>query len=141
MQARSDVSACQVLAPGGRRPSARARPPVPVRQRPGVSPSHRRVTSAVGAVSQMPTGALYTSSETLDLQGAWDESTAHHPGIAVIGGDGGREHLVLGLRRDPSPVLLADVTSEGRDSAIRQAGDVARFIEGIESGTFAFTGE
>lgn len=92
----------------------------------------------------LPSGChvrLYTPSEMLDLQGAWGESTAHHPGIAVIGGDGGREHLVLDLRRDPSPVLMVDITSEGWDSAIRQAGDVARFIEGIESGTFVFTRE
>jgi hypothetical protein len=45
---------------------------------------------------------------------------------------------VLDLRRDPAPVLLADITSTGWDSAIRQADDVSQLIDRIEAGTFAF---
>jgi hypothetical protein len=90
----------------------------------------------------LPSGCfvwLNTPEEMLGLQDAWDESTAAHPGIAIIGGDGSREQLVLDLRRDPSPVLMVDITSEGWNSATRQADDLAQFIERIESGTFDFT--
>jgi hypothetical protein len=81
---------------------------------------------------------LNTPRETLELHHAWDESTDAHPGIAIIGGDGSREQLVLDLRSDPAPVLLVDITSSGWDSAIRQADDVGELIERIEAGTFAF---
>jgi hypothetical protein len=87
----------------------------------------------------LPSGCyvwLNTPQETLDLQDAWGESTAAHPGIAVIGGDGSREQLVLDLRLDPSPVLMVDITSQGWNSAIPQAEDVAQFIERIETSTF-----
>lgn len=62
-----------------------------------------------------------------------------HPGIAIIGGDGSREQLVLDLRKEPAPVLLVDIVSAGWDSAIRQADDVSRLIDRLESGDFAFS--
>jgi hypothetical protein len=43
-----------------------------------------------------------------------------------------------GLRSDPAPVLLVDITSNGWDNAIRQADDVSLLIDRIEAGTFAF---
>ncbi|SCL46712.1 hypothetical protein GA0070608_6446 [Micromonospora peucetia] len=81
---------------------------------------------------------LNTPREMLELHHAWDESTDAHPGIAIIGGDGSREQLVLDLRSDPAPVLLVDITSSGWDNAIRQADDVGELIDRIEAGTFAF---
>ncbi|BCJ64851.1 SMI1/KNR4 family protein [Polymorphospora rubra] len=57
----------------------------------------------------MTTGAyvwLNTPREMLELHQVWDESTDAHPAIAIIGGDGSREQLVLDLRGDPAPVLL-----------------------------------
>jgi hypothetical protein len=81
---------------------------------------------------------LNTPREMLELHHAWHESTDAHPGIAIIGGDGSREQLVLDLRSDPAPVLLVDITSSGWDSAIRQADDVGELIDRIEAGTFAF---
>jgi hypothetical protein len=81
---------------------------------------------------------LNTPREMLELHHAWDESTDAHPGIAIIGGDGSRERLVLDLRSDPAPVLLVDITSSGWDSAIRQADDAGELIDRIEAGTFAF---
>jgi hypothetical protein len=74
----------------------------------------------------------------LDVQDAWGEAVDDHPGIAIIGGDGSREQLVLDLRSDPAPVLLADITSSGWASAIRQADDVGQLIDRIEAGTFEF---
>jgi hypothetical protein len=81
---------------------------------------------------------LNTPSEMLALHQEWDENADAHPGIAIIGGDGSREQLVLDLRSDPAPVLLVDITSSGWDSAIRQADDVGELIARIEAGTFAF---
>ena len=81
---------------------------------------------------------LNTPHEMLELHHAWDESTDAHPGIAIIGGDGSREQLVLDLRSDPAPVLLVDVTSSGWDSGIRQAADVVELMDRIETGRFAF---
>jgi hypothetical protein len=82
--------------------------------------------------------SLHPPREMLDLQEAWGASTAAHPGIAIIGGDGSHGRLVLDLRRDPAPVLLVDTTSPGWDGAVRQAGDVAELVDRIEAGTFAF---
>jgi hypothetical protein len=81
---------------------------------------------------------LNSPREMLELHDAWDAATDEHPGIAIIGGDGSREQLVLDLRSDPAPVLLADITSAGWDSAIRQTDDVSRLVDSIEAGTFEF---
>jgi hypothetical protein len=81
---------------------------------------------------------LYTPQETLDLRHPKEARDATHPGIAIIGGDGAREHLVLDLRRDPAPVLLVDICGSGWDGAIPQAENVAELIDRIEAGTFAF---
>lgn len=81
---------------------------------------------------------LNTPRELLDLHHAWDQSTDLHPGIAIIGGDGSREMLVLDLRQDPAPVLLVDITSSGWGDAIKQADDVGQFIDRIEAGAFDF---
>ncbi|MGW3607960.1 hypothetical protein [Micromonospora sp. NPDC005161] len=81
---------------------------------------------------------LKSPREMLELHDAWDEATDAHPGIAIIGGDGAREQLVLDLCSDPAPVLLVDITSSGWDSAIRHADNVGELIDRIEAGTFAF---
>lgn len=89
----------------------------------------------------MRTGAyvwLNSPREMLELHEAWDEATLAHPGIAIIGGDGSREQLVLDLGSDPAPVLLVDISSGGWDNAIRRADDVSQLIDRIEAGTFAF---
>ncbi len=54
---------------------------------------------------------LNTPRQMLELHYAWDESTDVHPGIAIIGGDGSREQLVLDLRSEPAPVLLVESSS------------------------------
>ncbi|SDT29234.1 SMI1/KNR4 family protein [Actinoplanes derwentensis] len=81
---------------------------------------------------------LNTPREMLGLHEAWDEATGAHPGIAIIGGDGSREQLVLDLRRDPAPVLTVDIASAGWDSGILQADNVGQLIDRIESGEFEF---
>jgi hypothetical protein len=82
---------------------------------------------------------LNAPHQMLELHDAWEEATDAHPGIAIIGGDGSREQLVLDLRSGPAPVLLVDITSDGWQNGIRQADDVSRLIDRIEAGTFAFT--
>lgn len=81
---------------------------------------------------------LNTPSEMLDLHDAWDQGIDVHPGIAIIGGDGSREQLVLDLRHDPAPVLLVDITSSGWGNAIKQADDVSQLINRLEAGTFEY---
>jgi hypothetical protein len=56
---------------------------------------------------------LYTPSEMLELLDASGPTTDAHPGMAIIGGDGGREQLVVDLRSDPAPVFLIDVAGSG----------------------------
>ncbi|GLZ30304.1 hypothetical protein Lesp02_24930 [Lentzea sp. NBRC 105346] len=82
---------------------------------------------------------LYSPVEMLELQDAWGEATALHPGIAIIGGDGGREQLALDLREAEPSVRLVDIASGGWEGAVTQAGDVRELIERIEAGDFAFT--
>jgi hypothetical protein len=82
---------------------------------------------------------LYTPAEMLGLHDAWGESTRAHPGIAIIGGDGSREQLVLDLRHEPAPVMLVDITSAGWEGSVRQADDIGQLINGIESGDFEFS--
>lgn len=79
---------------------------------------------------------LYTPMEMLEIQDAW--GTHQHPGIAVIGGDGSREHLALDLREDEPAVQLVDISSGGWAGAVRQARDVRELIDLIESGDFTF---
>jgi len=82
---------------------------------------------------------LYTPREMLELHDAWgDRCIDEHPGVAIIGGDGSREQLVLDLRYEPAPVLLVDITGGGWDGAIRQADHVGQLIERMETGTFEF---
>lgn len=81
---------------------------------------------------------LHTPREMLEIHRAWQDSVAGHPGIAIIGGDGSREQLVLDLRHDPAPVLLAGLASEGWNTTFRQSADVSQLIARIESGTFEF---
>lgn len=85
---------------------------------------------------------LYPPAEAAALLDAWGEpSRAAHPGIAIIGGDGGREHLALDLRADPAPVMMVEITSAGWDGSVRQAADVASFLARVEAGTFDFIWE
>ncbi|WP_438872455.1 hypothetical protein [Paractinoplanes maris] len=81
---------------------------------------------------------LHTPREMLEIHAAWQDSVAAHPGIAIIGGDGSREQLVLDLRADPPPVLLADLASEGWNTTFRQSADVTELISRVEAGTFEF---
>ncbi|MGI5144984.1 hypothetical protein ACQEVC_01060 [Plantactinospora sp. CA-294935] len=91
----------------------------------------------------LPSGCylwLYPPHESVELLDAWgEEAAANHPGVAIIGGDGSREHLVLDLRQDPAPVLLVDISSAGWPEAIPQADDVASFVQRVESGQFDVT--
>lgn len=85
---------------------------------------------------------LYPPGEAAALLDAWGEpARAAHPGIAIIGGDGGREHIALDLRADPAPVLLVEITSDGWAGCVRQATDVASFLARVEAGAFDFTWE
>ncbi|SCG33824.1 hypothetical protein GA0070213_10129 [Micromonospora humi] len=81
---------------------------------------------------------LNSPREMIALHDAWDQATEEHPGVAIIGGDGSREQLVLDLRSDPAPVLLVDIASSGWEDAIRQADDVRQLIDRIEAGVFEF---
>lgn len=78
---------------------------------------------------------LYTPAETRDEQQEWEDE---HPGLVLIGNDGGRERLALDTRNPDPPVLLVDITSEGWASAIEQAANVAELISRVEARTFTY---
>ena len=61
-----------------------------------------------------------------------------HPGIAILGDDGGRERLAVDLRLDDPPVVPVDVTNVGWADAIEQAESVTAFVGAIEGGSFTF---
>jgi hypothetical protein len=85
---------------------------------------------------------LYPPAEGAELLDAWGEPSRDlHPGIAIIGGDGGREHIALDLRADPAPVMMVEITSGGWEGSVRQAPDVASFLARVEAGTFDLTWE
>jgi hypothetical protein len=81
---------------------------------------------------------LYPPAEARQLLAIW-ETESTHPGIALIGGDGGLENFVLDLRQSPAPVLLVSNASESWDDAVVQSVDVESFIARIEDGTFDLT--
>ncbi|GAB2571306.1 hypothetical protein Aab01nite_04730 [Paractinoplanes abujensis] len=81
--------------------------------------------------------SLHSPREMVELHDAWRDTVEAHPGIAIIGGDGSREQLVLDLRQDPAPVLLADLASEGWETTFGQTADVSELIARVEAGTFA----
>jgi hypothetical protein len=82
---------------------------------------------------------LYPPGEGTEVLDEWGpEAAAAHPGIAIIGGNGAREHLVVDLRQESPPVLLIDIASEGWPSALTQATDAGAFVTGIESGDFDY---
>ncbi|GAA0500441.1 hypothetical protein Ade02nite_27870 [Paractinoplanes deccanensis] len=81
---------------------------------------------------------LHPPRWSAELLEAWEEAAGLHPGLAIIGGNGSREQLVLDLREDDPPVLLVDITSDGWHNAIPQAAGVAELIERVEAGTFDF---
>ncbi|GAA2372427.1 hypothetical protein Cme02nite_00830 [Catellatospora methionotrophica] len=86
---------------------------------------------------------LYTPREGVELADAWGEDSVElHPGIAIIGGDGSREHLAVDLRHDDPPVVLVDAFgSEGWEDAIEQTPSVTHLIDLLDAGTFDFTWE
>ncbi|GAA1416175.1 hypothetical protein ACFQZ4_48315 [Catellatospora coxensis] len=91
-----------------------------------------------------PTGCylwLYPPREGIELAEAWGEdAVGAHPGIAIIGGNGSREHLAIDLRKDDPPVLLVDAyASEGWADALVQANSVAEFTGRVEAGSFDFS--
>ncbi|WP_211898225.1 hypothetical protein [Saccharopolyspora erythraea] len=83
---------------------------------------------------------LYTPRETVEMDAVLRDTGADEafPRAVVLGGDGSRELLTVDLRHDPAPVMLVDLTTSGWQDARPQADDIARFIERIESGTFAY---
>jgi hypothetical protein len=81
---------------------------------------------------------LYPPSETVQAHDAWGESTAAHPGIAIVGDDGSRERLAFDLRQDPAPVSLVDTTSTGWPDAVPLASDAGSFTARVESGDLAW---
>jgi hypothetical protein len=81
---------------------------------------------------------LYPPAEARQLLAIW-ETESTHPGIALIGGDGGLENFVLDLRQNPTPVLLVSNASESWHDAVVQSVDVESFIARIEDGTFDLT--
>ncbi|MGK5677772.1 hypothetical protein [Actinoplanes sp. URMC 104] len=78
---------------------------------------------------------LYPPAQARQILRIW-ETEGTHPGIALIGGDGGLENFVVDLRQDPAPVLMVSNASEGWDDAVVQAPDVATFVARVEDGTF-----
>ena len=92
----------------------------------------RKIRLSAGPAARCSRGRGSTPRGMLKLHDAWDQGTEIHPGVAIIGGDGSREQLVLDLRTDPAPVLLVDITSSRWDSAIRQAHRGGNFTFNFE---------
>ena len=91
----------------------------------------------------METGSyltLLTPEESRELVEAWDVTAQLHPGVMLLGTDGGREMLVVDSRDPLSPVTLVDITSDGWANALPQM-PVEQFITQVEAGTFNLTGE
>ncbi len=88
-----------------------------------------------GRVSDNTYVHLYQPAETAGESVEW---VGTHPGIAILGDDGGRERLAVDLRLDDPPVVAIEVTSDGWADAIEQAESVTAFVGAIEGGSFTF---
>ena len=90
----------------------------------------------------LPSGcylSLFTPGESADAADTWVPAAANCPGLVILGSDGSRGMLAADTRSDPAPVVLIDISAEGWQDAVPQAGNVAAFIERVEAGTFEFT--
>jgi hypothetical protein len=64
----------------------------------------------------------------------WNYLRDRHPGILVVGSDGGGEWLAYDLRRTPSPVLLVNNLSSGWHEAFLQADSIDDLLDMLRGG-------
>jgi hypothetical protein len=77
---------------------------------------------------------LYPAATSVEL--SFDDKC---PGMFVIGSDGASEQLVIDLREQSPPVLLANVVRSGWDETFLQAPSLTSFLMQIEASTFEFS--
>lgn len=81
---------------------------------------------------------LYSAAESLETIRAWGASARAHPGILIIGGDGGGAMLTMDLREQQPRVLLTDNVSPGWADSIVQCS-LGDFIGQLDRGSFDFS--
>src|SRR4051812_15016283 len=95
----------------------------------------RRGWTATGAYVD-----LHPPAEAVRATQAWTSELVYHPGVLVIGGDGGDRRLAIDLREDDPPVRLLHVASTGWDDTVVQAPSVGALVERLEVGDFTYVG-
>lgn len=76
---------------------------------------------------------LYGVDELVPLNRAHDHSDSH-PGLVLIGSDGGGEGVGFDFRAQRPPVVLVNFVSPGWQDAIRQADTFTDFMDQRNSG-------
>lgn len=79
---------------------------------------------------------LYDPEESLEIMDAWGDSTALHPGIYFLGGDGSRSIYCVDLRDAEPAVQLTDIVGGGWMDAEPLLDSVEQFVAAISDGTF-----
>lgn len=64
--------------------------------------------------------------------------TRTHPGLTLIGSDGGRELVGFDNRQDPAPVVLVQITSSGWEDAVVQAPSFSGFRVQLDQTGYRF---
>lgn len=64
----------------------------------------------------------------------WNMVKERHPGILVVGSDGGGESVAYDMRRAPSPVLLINNLSSGWHEACWQAVSIDDLLAVLRGG-------
>jgi hypothetical protein len=77
--------------------------------------------------------ALYRLEELVSRNRTYDMA-ASHPGLVLIGSDGGGEAIGFDFHDSPPPIVLVSFVSSGWDGAAVQSDSFTEFITRLRSG-------
>lgn len=75
-----------------------------------------------------------TRAEAARDDAAYEYLHDHYPGLVIIGSDGASEMIGYDTRKDPPPVVLVNVVSEGWHEACWQATSLSELLTDLRSG-------
>jgi hypothetical protein len=81
---------------------------------------------------------LHPPLDAIRVTRDWTSEMIYHPGVLVIGSNGGDRHLAVDLREDDPAVRLVEPSSVGWEDTVVQAPSVRVLAHRLETGDFGF---